>query len=145
MGKELKPVCKVKRKFQKGRGIASGLGKLSGRGSKGHRARAGYRVLMGFEGGQMSLFRRLPKFGFSNEMHEKSIEAVTLRRIDETFKDGEIVSLESLKEKGLISRECSSAKVITKGSLVKKVKFSPKLSFSRSAKEAVVILDGDTV
>ena len=86
---------------RKGRGPGSGLGKTSGRGHKGLGARAGGKVRLGFEGGQMPLYRRLPKKGFKNPF-KKAYQLVKLSRINVLYKDGEEVNAKSLIEKGLV-------------------------------------------
>lgn len=85
-----------------GRGIGSGLGKTSGRGMNGQRARSGGGVRIGFEGGQMPLYRRLPRRGFSNAPFKKEYKAIPLRRLVALFKDGERVTQSALQDKRII-------------------------------------------
>ena len=110
-----------KRKKRLGRGIGSGRGKTCGRGQKGQKSRSGKKQpYMGFEGGQMPLYLRLPKRGFKN-IFRKQIEAVNLYQIDREYKSGEVVSLESLKEKGLIRKNARLAKLLGEGEITKTV------------------------
>ena len=94
-----------------GRGIGSGLGKTSGRGHKGQKSRAGGFHKVGFEGGQMPLYRRLPKFGFTSQ---KALVSAEIRLNDLAKVDGE-VTLESLKAADIISNNIEFAKVILAG------------------------------
>ena len=89
-----------------GRGIGSGLGKTAGRGHKGQKSRSGGGVRLGFEGGQMPLQQRLPKFGFSSRVNN-SFKEVNVKNIDGL----EIVSLESLKEKKIIPNRITKVKI----------------------------------
>ena len=94
-----------------GRGIGSGLGKTGGRGHKGQKSRTGGGVRRGFEGGQMPLYRRLPKFGFTSQ---KALVSAEIRLNDLAKVDGE-VTLESLKAADIISNNIEFAKVILAG------------------------------
>ncbi len=95
-----------------GRGIGSGLGKTAGRGHKGQKSRSGGGVRAGFEGGQMPLQMRLPKFGFSSRKGRFSAEV----RLDEVEKSGlETVSLQGLREAGLVPVQTRQAKIILSG------------------------------
>lgn len=110
-----------KRRKRLGRGIGSGLGKTCGRGQKGQKSRSGKKQpYMGFEGGQMPLYLRLPKRGFKN-IFRKKIEAVNLYQIERKYEKGEIVSLDSLKEKGLIRKNTRFAKLLGQGEISKAV------------------------
>src|ERR1700686_2343767 len=91
-----------------GRGIGSGLGKTSGRGHKGQRARAGGYHKVGFEGGQMPIQRRLPKFGFTSRM---ALSTADVRLSDLWKVDGDLISLATLKDAGLISKNMKRAKI----------------------------------
>lgn len=84
-----------------GRGIGSRLGKTSGRGMNGQRARSGGGVRIGFEGGQMPLYRRLPRRGFSNAPFKTDYKAISLSRIVDLFNSGESVTMKALHEKGI--------------------------------------------
>ena len=102
-----------------GRGMGSGLGKTSGRGEKGQKARSGVSIPATFEGGQLPLYRRLPKRGFSRfdlKIRYAVINVSDLNR----FNDGDVVTLELLKELGIIKKELSGLKVLGNGNLDKK-------------------------
>ncbi|MCB0326434.1 MAG: 50S ribosomal protein L15 [Bdellovibrionales bacterium] len=103
-----------------GRGESSGLGKTSGKGHKGQSARSGGGVKIGFEGGQMPLMRRLPKFGFTSQKKEK-VQIINLRDL-ECFDDGQKVSIAELKEKKFVRPSFSGkVKVLATGKLSKKL------------------------
>lgn len=106
-------VSKIKKKtLRVGRGPGSGMGKTSGRGHKGQKARAGGSIRRGFEGGQMPLYRRLPKRGFYN-LFRKEVQEVKMSNIVSEFKDGSTITPETLFSQGLIKKnEGSSVKVI---------------------------------
>lgn len=95
-----------------GRGIGSGLGKTGGRGHKGQKSRTGGGVRRGFEGGQMPLYRRLPKFGFTSL---KSLHTAEVRLNDLAKVDGNVVTLETLKAANVITKDILAAKVILAG------------------------------
>lgn len=101
-----------------GRGIGSGLGKTGGRGHKGQKSRSGGRVRRGFEGGQMPLYRRLPKFGFTSL---KSLHVAEIRLNDLAKVDSNEVTLEALKAANIITKDILSAKVILAGEINKAV------------------------
>lgn len=104
-----------------GRGPSSGHGKTSGRGHKGDGSRSGYKRRFGYEGGGVSLYRRVPTRGFSHKRFDKCVEEITTQRLNEIFDNGAEVSLEALKERKVIHRETSRVKVILKGALDKKL------------------------
>lgn len=104
-----------------GRGIGSGLGKTCGRGEKGAGARSGYKRRLGYEGGQMRLFMKLPTRGFSNERFKKKLHSVNLSEIEKFYEDGETVNLMTLAERGFIRGETYGVKLLGKGNLTKKV------------------------
>jgi len=114
---ELSPHPKAKRPAKRlGRGIGSGLGKTSGKGHKGQWARSGGGVPVGFEGGQMPLTRRLPKRGFTNNF-AREYSCINLGALN-TFKKGEVVTAELLKERGVLSKiEPYGLKVLGDGEL----------------------------
>lgn len=95
-----------------GRGIGSGLGKTSGRGHKGQQSRSGGGVHRGFEGGQMPLYRRLPKFGFKSR---KSMVTAEVRLSDLTHIEGEIVDLNALKAANIVGIQTELAKIMLSG------------------------------
>lgn len=123
------------RKKRVGRGQSSGLGKTAGRGGKGQKARTGNMNFEGFEGGQMPLQRRLPKFGFKN-IFRIEYAVVNLDRLDAVFEAGETVSPETLLEKGVVSKKGQPIKVLGNGELTKKLNVRAH-KFSASAKEAI--------
>jgi large subunit ribosomal protein L15 len=104
-----------------GRGIGSGLGKTCGRGEKGAGSRSGYKRRWGYEGGQMRLFMKLPERGFSNARFRRAYDTVNLKDIEIAFEDGEIVNLETLTFKGLLTGPTYGVKLLAKGELTKKV------------------------
>ena len=103
-----------------GRGVGSGLGKTSGRGHKGQNARSGGGVRPGFEGGQLPLFRRLPKRGFKNALFKVRYAVINLSDLDK-FEEGAVVTPELLKEMGLIKKQLDGVKVLGNGKLTKKL------------------------
>ena len=117
-----------------GRGVGSGLGKTSGKGHKGQNARSGGGVALGFEGGQMPLWRRLPKRGFKNVNHVTyaTINVSELNR----YENGTVVTPALLKEDGLLKKEYDGLKVLGNGKLEKSLTVSAH-KFSNSAKEAI--------
>ncbi len=104
-----------------GRGIGSGLGKTCGRGEKGAGSRSGWKRRDTYEGGQMRLFQKLPFRGFSNARFRRPMEVVNLSEIEHAYKDGEVVNIITLSEKGLISGSVYGVKLLAKGELTKKV------------------------
>lgn len=116
-----------------GRGIGSGLGKTGGRGHKGQKSRSGGSVKPGFEGGQMPIQRRLPKFGFTSRKSFVT-DQVTLSEIAKV--EGDVVSLDSLKSAGLIKKEMQNVKVILSGSIKRAVTVSG-LKVTKGALEAI--------
>lgn len=116
-----------------GRGIGSGLGKTGGRGHKGQKSRSGGSVKPGFEGGQMPIQRRLPKFGFTSRKSFVT-DQVTLSEIAKV--DGDVVSLETLKAAGLVKKEMQFVKVILSGSIERAVTVSG-LKVTKGALEAI--------
>ena len=121
-----------------GRGIGSGLGKTGGRGHKGQKSRSGGRVRPGFEGGQMPIQRRLPKFGFTSRKFLVS-DQVTLSEI--TKVEGEVVSLESLKAAGLVKKDRLFVKVMKSGEVTRAVTVKG-LKVTKGAREAIEAAGG---
>lgn len=103
-----------------GRGVGSGLGKTSGKGHKGQNARSGGGVRPGFEGGQLPLFRRLPKRGFSNAKFKVRYAVINLSDLNK-FEDGAVVTPELLKEMGLVKNQLDGIKVLGNGTLERKL------------------------
>lgn len=123
-----------KDKVRRCRGIGSGLGKNGGSGNKGQNSRSGGGVRLGFEGGQLPLYRRLPKRGFKNYGHT-TYAFVNLSTIEKYFKDGDTVSMTTLVEKGIIKKEFDGLKVLGEGELSKKVTIvADKISQSAAEK-----------
>ena len=103
-----------------GRGPGSGLGKTSGRGQKGQNARSGGGVNPVFEGGQLPLYRRLPKRGFSNHDFKTVYAVINLSDLN-VFNDGDVVTPALLKEKGIVKKQLDGIKVLGNGTLEKKI------------------------
>jgi large subunit ribosomal protein L15 len=127
-----------------GRGTGSGLGGTSTQGHKGQKSRSGYSKKIGFEGGQMPIQRRLPKFGFKNinRVEYKAINLDTLQIIAET-KGLTKIGLVELREAGFLSRT-ALAKILGKGVLTAKIEVEAN-GFSKSAEEAIVAAGGTVV
>ena len=123
-----------------GRGVGSGLGKTSGKGHKGQNARSGGGVRPGFEGGQLPLFRRLPKRGFSNARFKTEYATINLSDLNR-FEDGAVVTPELLKEMGLVKNQLDGIKVLGNGTLEKKLTVKAH-KFSSSAQEKIESLGG---
>ncbi len=119
--------------FRRGRGHGSGNGKTSGKGHKGQKARHGAPRL-GFEGGQMPLYRRIPKRGFTNR-NSKQIVAINVSMLDK-FEDGSTVDVIRLLETGTIKKVLDGVKVLGKGDLTKKLTVKAH-AFSESAKQKI--------
>jgi len=128
-----------------GRGMGSGLGKTSGKGEKGQKARSGVSIPATFEGGQLPLYRRLPKRGFSNAPFKIRYAVINVSDLN-IFNDGDVVTPEVLKERGLLKKQLCGVKVLGNGNLEKKLtikahKFSKeaiaKIEKSGSSKEVI--------
>lgn len=104
-----------------GRGPGSGMGKTSTRGEKGQKARSGASIPAWFQGGQSPLYRRLPKRGFNNAGFTTKYATINLSDLNKYFNDGDVVSPEILKEKGIIKKQLSGIKVLGNGELEKKI------------------------
>ena len=124
-----------------GRGVGSGLGKTSGKGHKGQNARSGGGVRPGFEGGQMPLFRRIPKRGFKN-INSKDYTEVTLAML-EGLENGSEVTAESLKEMGIIKKVKDGIVILGNGELTKKL--TVKASRITKTAEAKIVAAGGKV
>jgi large subunit ribosomal protein L15 len=135
------PKGAVKKNKRLGRGPGSGRGTQAGKGHKGQKARAGGGVRIGFEGGNMPLYMRLPKTRkFTNALFKKEYVVVDLGNINNKFLEGESVTSETLASKGLIACGKRSMKVkilATKKLLDKKLIFSNSLKYSESAKQVI--------
>ena len=118
---ELQPVPGAKRApARKGRGLGSGTGKTAGKGHKGQNARAGGGVRPGFEGGQMPLYRRIPKRGFNNKIFAKDYAEVNVSRL-EIFENGTVVDGDLLKKSGILKKINDGVSVLGNGELTKKL------------------------
>ena len=135
------PKGAAKRKKIVGRGNGSGHGKTSCRGSKGQGSRSGGGVRRGFEGGQMPLYRRVPKRGFTNRSREK-ISIINIEKLN-CFEDGSVVSLEHFIEKGLLKSRDALVKILGVGELKKKLNIEAH-SFSESAVKKIRDAGGTT-
>lgn len=118
-----------------GRGSSSGRGSTAGRGNKGQQSRSGGKVYIGFEGGQMPLFRRIAQRGFSNYPFKKEYACVNVCDINAKYADGETVDKTTLAEKGLVKGKNLLVKVLANGEITKKLTFNvDKISASAKAK-----------
>lgn len=133
---ELSPSVPKKERKRVGRGNSSGWGKTAGKGSNGQNSRAGGGVKPYFEGGQMPIYRRVPKRGFSNAIFKKEYTLVSLSLLNDNFEDGEVVSLETLFDKFLIKNGRDGIKVLGNGELNKKLTVKAH-KVSKSAKAAI--------
>ena len=104
-----------------GRGPGSGMGKTSTRGEKGQLARSGGSVPAWFQGGQSPLYRRLPKRGFNNARFETKYATINLDELNKYFNDGDVVTPEVLKERGIVKKQLSGIKVLASGALEKRI------------------------
>lgn len=123
--------------YRKGRGPGSGNGKTAGRGHKGQKARSGGGVRLGFEGGQMPLYRRMPKRGFNNSAFAKQYSEVNVESLNR-FEDGSVVDVKSIHESGLLSipKVNDGIKILGRGELTKKLTVRAAC-FTASAKEKI--------
>ena len=124
--------------FRRGRGHGSGNGKTAGKGHKGQKARSGA-PRIGFEGGQMPLYRRIPKRGFTNR-NTKIIVGINLSAL-EVFEDGSSVSVNTLIERGIVNNPKDGVKILGNGEFTKKLTVQAN-AFSASAKEKIEALGG---
>ncbi len=137
---ELSPAAgSVKAAWRKGRGTGSGNGKTAGKGHKGQNARSGGGVRPGFEGGQLPLYRKLPKRGFNNKF-AKVYSTVNVSELNK-FENGATVTLESLIAKGIVRKENDGLKVLGNGVLKKSLTVEAKV-FSQTAKEKIEAAGG---
>ena len=126
--------------FRRGRGHGSGNGKTAGKGHKGQKARSGA-PRMGFEGGQMPLYRRLPKRGFKNR-NRKEIVGINISAL-EVFDNDSTVDVQALMEKGIVKNPGDGVKILGNGELTKKLNVKAN-AFSASASEKIQALGGTT-
>ncbi|MEW6565895.1 50S ribosomal protein L15 [Gracilinema caldarium] len=132
-----------KRKRIVGRGQGSGRGTTAGRGNKGQKSRSGGKTYVGFEGGQMPLYRRLAHRGFSNYPFKKVYEVINLGDIQNHYNDGETVNNVSLIEKGLV-KKAALIKILSDGEFTKKLNFSVD-AVSAAAKDKIEKAGGTVV
>jgi large subunit ribosomal protein L15 len=142
-----------KKKRIVGRGQGSGLGTTSGKGNKGQKARSGGKTYVGFEGGQMPLYRRLAQRGFSNYPFKKEVQIVNLGEIEKRYEDGETVDAATLIRKGLVKgtlkdgavkRLAAPVKVLGNGNFTKKLSFKVG-ALSASAREKIEKAGGSVI
>ena len=131
------------KKKRVGRGPGSGLGKTAGRGEKGQKSRSGYSRSPGFEGGQMPLYRRLPKRGFTNIFKKQWLE-ISLAALDRAFSSNEEVTPELLHDRGLIKKAKHDVVVLGSGELTKPLRVSAH-RFTKSAREKIEKAGGSVV
>ena len=125
-----------------GRGVGSGHGKTSCRGHKGDKSRSGYKRRAGNEGGQGPLYQKKPTRGFNQERFRKEVYSLNLDRIETHFEEGDIVSVQTLKDKGFISKESrATLKILSNGELKTKV----VIHASAFSKQAVVKLEKEAI
>ncbi len=124
------PEAKVRKRV--GRGPGSGMGKTSTKGQKGQKSRSGVSIPAWFEGGQTPLYRRVPKRGFKNARFRTEFATINLSDLNNYFNDGDVVSPEVLKEKGIIKKQLCGVKVLGNGELEKKLTIKAN-RFSSSA------------
>lgn len=141
MGQIVKPFGATSKKTIVGRG-ASSKGRACGRGHDGQNSRSGGGVRIGFEGGQMPLYRRVARRGFSNYPFKKEYVAISLDAISAKFEDGEVVSLDSLKERNVVKGVDVQVKILANGEITKKVVVDG-LKLSASAAEKIKAAGGE--
>lgn len=128
-----------------GRGSSSGLGTTAGRGNKGQQSRSGGKTYVGFEGGQMPLYRRIAQRGFSNYPFKREYEIFNLRDLDAKFLDGETVNDETLKAKGMRKKKRLPIKILGDGDIAEKKLSLVVDKISKSAKEKIEKAGGSVV
>ncbi len=133
-----------KKKRIVGRGSSSGRGTTAGRGNKGQQSRSGGKVYVGFEGGQMPLFRRIARRGFSNARFRVEYSVLNLRDIEIKYSDGETVNRETLMKKGLVKKASLPVKILGDGSFTRKLTVVVD-KVSASAKEKIEKNGGSVV
>ena len=140
---ELSPAAGSKKDVKRiGRGHGSGWGKTAGKGHKGQNARSGGGVRPGFEGGQLPLYRKLPKRGFNNYRFGKQYTIVNVDALNR-FEDGAVVDADALLAAGVISKVLDGIKVLGEGEVAKKITVKAAV-FSAAAKEKIEAVGGKT-
>lgn len=132
-----------KKRKRLGRGSGSGHGKTSGRGHKGSASRPGPVARMTYEGGNMPLFRRMPKRGFNNYNFANRFEIVNVSQLERVFSDGAVISIEELVKANLVDNVSSKVKVLGDGELTKKLEVMAH-KFSKSAEQKISDCGGTT-
>ena len=132
----------VKEGFRKGRGTGSGNGKTAGKGHKGQNARSGGGVRPGFEGGQLPLYRKLPKRGFNNYRFGKQYAVINVQALN-NFNDGDVVDGQALLDLGMLNKLFDGVKVLGEGEITKKLTVKAAV-FSAQAKEKIEAAGGKT-
>ena len=142
---DLKPAPGSRRKRKrKGRGPGSGTGKTSGRGHKGQQSRSGGGTPPGFEGGQMPLYRRLPKRGFNNSKFRTIYAIVNVGQLERAFDDGATVDADAIRDARLVNAKSGPIKILGSGDLTKKLNVQAD-RFSGSAKRKIEAVGGQAV
>lgn len=138
-----KQVGKYKKRKRVGRGIGSGTGKTAGRGTKGAGARSGFggSIRASREGGQMPLFRRVPKRGFSNFHFAKNFAVINIKALEARFESGATVNPEALVKAGLLANARTPVKILGEGELTKKLTVVAA-AFSETAKQKITSAGG---
>ena len=137
-------ITKRKRKKRVGRGVGSGHGKTASRGHKGQYASAGAKIFQfNFEGGQMPLFRRIPKRGFSHATWEKTYHVVNVGDLDKAFKDGDAVDEAALRAVDLVKGPSDGVRILGEGELTKRLDVKAS-HFTKSAAEKIAAKGGKT-
>lgn len=125
-----------------GRGIGSTYGRTAGKGTKGQNARSGGRRHPRFEGGQTPIYKRLPKFGFSNEKFRNEFSIVNVDALERAYDDGDVVDADSLVERGLVKRNHDGIKILGRGELTKSLTVKAH-KFSDSARAQIEDVGGN--
>ena len=137
----LKPNKGAKKKMKRvGRGESSGHGKTSGKGNKGQKARSSRHIAVGFEGGQMPLHRRSPKWGF-NRSQKMAYQIVNISDLNEKFQSGEAANPETLSARGLVKKRQLPIKILGNGKLEKSLNVSAQ-AFSKGAEKIITQAKG---
>ena len=140
---ELNALPEAKSRKRVGRGPGSGMGKTSTRGENGQKSRSGASIAAWFQGGQTPLYRRIPKRGFNNTRFTTRFATINVSDLNKYFKDGDVVTPELLKEKGIIKNQLSGVKVLSNGTLEKKLTVKAN-RFSSSAVTKIEDAGGKT-
>ena len=140
---ELNALPEAKSKKRVGRGPGSGMGKTATRGQKGQKSRSGASIAPWFQGGQTPLYRRLPKRGFNNARYSVRYATINLSDLNKFFNDGDVVTPELLKEKGIIKKKIYGVKVLGNGNLEKKLTIKAN-RFSMTAVAKIEAAGGKT-